>query len=193
MAPPRPGAPCMVTPGSRLSTSPTVLSPKRSISSRPTTILAAVDRRRSSVSLARPPMMLTRWSVSAGADADGDGARAAADAAGAGRSASADVCAWTAIVGRTAIHANAARCGRLDKRCVMGRDFVPAVLRNLSAPACRRDGRFRTTLWGVPHFYAHEITCCQRACSPPCRPPARPCPMSPPCMLQLQAAGPLPC
>ena len=63
-APPRPGRPPSVTPGRRLSTSLTLLSPMRSSSSRPITILAALDSRRTSVSLA-VPMISTRSSAGA--------------------------------------------------------------------------------------------------------------------------------
>ncbi len=53
-SPPRPGLPPVVTPGRRLSTSLTELSPKRSMSSLPMMIFAAVDARRWSVSLLEP-------------------------------------------------------------------------------------------------------------------------------------------
>ena len=59
IAPPRPGRPWIVTPGSRCRTSPSVESPKRSISSRPTMILAAVELRRSWTSSGRLPVICT--------------------------------------------------------------------------------------------------------------------------------------
>ena len=91
--PPRPGAPGVVTPGRRRSTSPTVASPNLSISSRPMTILAAVDRRRASSSAARLAVISTTCALLAleapeaaaaaarGADAGRAGAEAERDGA----------------------------------------------------------------------------------------------------------------
>ena len=99
--PPRPGAPGVVTPGRRRSTSPTVASPNLSISSRPMTIFDAVARRRASVSLSRPPVICTRCaSGAAGAAARGEGAEAAdegADAAEAGAAGARAPCANTGV------------------------------------------------------------------------------------------------
>jgi hypothetical protein len=77
--PPRPGAPGVLTPGRRRSTSPTLASPNLSISSRPMTIYAAVLWRRSSTSAVRPPVISMRW-ASAGAAAAGRGRAAGAEA-----------------------------------------------------------------------------------------------------------------
>ena len=87
--PPRPGAPGVVTPGSRRSTSPTVASPNLSISSRPITILAVVDWRRRSVSVSRPPVISTCWPLEGsgaggGVPAGGTSETGGADAAAAG-------------------------------------------------------------------------------------------------------------
>ena len=65
----------MVTLGRRLSTSANVASPNCSISSRPTTILAAVETRRSSVS-PRRPVTSTRFRLGAGFARPGAGAGA---------------------------------------------------------------------------------------------------------------------
>jgi hypothetical protein len=99
--PPRPGAPGVVTPGRRRSTSPTVASPNLSISSRPMTILLAVAWRRCAVSVSRPPVISMRCDGLALAGA-GAGAGAAAGVAGRGRGAEAapaGACAAGAGVG----------------------------------------------------------------------------------------------
>src|SRR5512134_1162354 len=70
-APPRPGGPGIVMPGRRFSTSSVLLSPKRSISSRPITIFAALDWRRCSLSLLRPPVISMRCAFGAEAAAAG--------------------------------------------------------------------------------------------------------------------------
>ena len=57
--PPRPGLPPKVMPGMRFKTSPILESPCFSISSRPITILLAVDSRRCCVSLSRPLVIST--------------------------------------------------------------------------------------------------------------------------------------
>ena len=130
--PPRPGAPGVVTPGRRRSTSPSVASPNLSISSRPITILAAVERRRSSVSDSRPPVIsiccvLLADAARAGADA----ARAGADAAAVGL-----VCAEAV----TAAHNKNQKRPGANAGCAF---VIISMSRIVAAAAARPNGRRR--------------------------------------------------
>ena len=150
--PPRPGAPGVVTPGSRRSTSPTVASPNLSISSRPITILAVVDWRRRSVSDSRPPVISTCRPLAGSGAGDGvpagatggtggaDAAVAGAEAAALGAAAGADACPAAPWAGAAAVaHARTRPSGL---RVAAAKGIAPLSVRRESAAGAQGQERW---------------------------------------------------
>ena len=169
--PPRPGAPGVVTPGRRRSTSPTVASPNLSISSRPITILAAVDWRRCSVSDSRPPVISTCWPLEgsgAGAGAGGgtsetggaDAAAAGAEAVALGSAEGADAgpaAAWPAPPRRRTPGPGRADCAW--RRRVASRHCRCGLARPLRLNAAEPRGAARALAPGQPRGRRGRLSC----------------------------------